>query len=122
MLDDTARRDYRRRIEQLRADLDSADAAGDAERAARAQDEMDRLVAELSAAHGLAGRARTFADERERARTAVQKAIRRAIARIGEAAPDLAGQLTAGVQTGLVCRFDPTGGLPARWDVRMPPS
>ena len=99
------------------AELDAADAAGDADRAERAQAELDRLLAELTAATGLAGRSRTFADDRERARTAVQKAIRRAIARIGEQAPGLADQLTASVQTGLVCRFDPTAGLPARWDV-----
>jgi tetratricopeptide (TPR) repeat protein len=120
VLDDDARRDYRRRMEHLRAELDAADAAGDPQRATRAQDELDRLMAELAASTGLGGRARTFADGRERARTAVQKAIRRAVARIGESTPVLGELLAASVQTGLVCRFDPVEGLPREWQVEGP--
>ncbi len=117
VLDAAARRDYRRRVERLRDELDAADAAGDARRSASAQDEHDRLVDELAANTGLGGRVRNFADGRERARTAVQKAIRRAVARIGENAPTLGAKLAASVQTGLVCRFDPVAGLPENWRV-----
>jgi hypothetical protein len=77
-------------------------------------------MAELAASTGLGGRARTFADGRERARTAVQKAIRRAVARIGESTPVLGELLAASVQTGLVCRFDPVEGLPREWQVEGP--
>jgi hypothetical protein len=86
-------------------------------RAERAQAELDQLVAQLTSSTGLAGRARTFADGRERARTAVQKAIRRAISRIGETAPTLGAGPAASVQTGLVCRFDPVAGVPEKWQV-----
>jgi hypothetical protein len=47
----------------------------------------------------------------------VQKAIRRAVARIGESTPVLGELLAASVQTGLVCRFDPVEGLPREWQV-----
>ncbi len=117
VLDGDARRAYRLRIEQLRGELDAADAAGDAARAERAQAELDQLVSALGAATGLGGRARTFADGRERARTAVQKAIRRAVARIAEGAPVLGGALSTSIQTGLVCRYDPAAGAPEKWHV-----
>ncbi|HVU93443.1 MAG TPA: hypothetical protein VHC23_14510, partial [Jatrophihabitans sp.] len=116
--DGTARAAYAARVRTLRAELDAADAAGDADRARRAQAELDAVLAELGAATGLGGRSRTFADGRERARTAVQKAIRRAVARIGESAPELAAALGASLQTGLVCRYEPVAGAPERWVVR----
>jgi len=117
VLDPAARAAYRRRVDELQADLDAADAAGDPERARRAQAELDAILTELGVATGLGGRARTFADGRERARTAVQKALRRAIARIAETAPELGAALTASVQTGLVCRYEPVDGAPEAWTV-----
>jgi hypothetical protein len=61
----------------------------------------------LGRAAGLAGRSRTFVDDAERARTAVAKAIRRAIDRVGRTEPALADRLRDQVRTGLVCCFIP---------------
>ena len=85
VLDDRAKATYRRRIEELQHEVDDADACADLERAARARAELDQFVAELARATGFAGRGRSFADEAERARVAVRKAIKRAVAMITEA-------------------------------------
>ena len=53
----------------------------------RLQNELDELLAHLRAAVGLGGRSRRFDDATERARTSVQKAIRRAIGAIGRDCP-----------------------------------
>jgi len=62
VLDDRARAEYRRRVEELRAEIEDAQDAGNAERAARARLELDWLIDELSRTTGLAGRGRAFDD------------------------------------------------------------
>ena len=57
LLDDEARAEYRRRLEDLRDTLAEAESFGDAARAARAREEIDFLGAELGRAVGL-GRSR----------------------------------------------------------------
>ena len=67
VLDDAAKAAYRRRIEELRAEVDDAESCADLVRAERARDELDRVVDEIGRATGLAGRTRAFTDEAERA-------------------------------------------------------
>jgi hypothetical protein len=105
MLDPTARRAYRERVAALEEDIDDADRCADLERAARSRAELDRLIEELAAATGLAGRSRSFGREAERARVSVQKAIRRALSRITEADPGLGEELSVRVVTGANCVF-----------------
>jgi tetratricopeptide (TPR) repeat protein len=69
------------------------------------QEELDTLTQELAAAMGLNGRVRTFADVPERARTAVRKAVKRAIAQITAANPIVGQHLTTHIETGAVCRY-----------------
>jgi hypothetical protein len=64
------------------------------------------------------GRSRRFDDTSERARTSVQKAIRRAITAIGRNCPQLGALLAESVKTGYTCRYEPVPDAPARWDVR----
>jgi hypothetical protein len=104
-LDQVAVRDYRRRLVQLRAQIDESDAADDLERAARARTEHDWLVHELEAAAGLSGRVRPFADDTERARIAVTKAIHRALDRLEAADAAIGAEVRSRVQTGQRCRF-----------------
>jgi hypothetical protein len=69
------------------------------------QEELEALTHELTRALGLGGRSRAFADVPERARTAVRKAIKRAIGQIS-AANSLVGQhLAERIETGSVCRY-----------------
>jgi hypothetical protein len=105
VLDDRARAAYRRRIEELQREIDDADACADLERAARARAELDQLVAELARATGFGGRGRCFADEAERARVAVRKAIKRALASIIEVEPVLGGEIASRVVTGTRCVY-----------------
>jgi hypothetical protein len=105
VLDDQARVAYRRRIEELRAEVDDAEACADLARAAKARDELDRFVEELARSTGFAGRSRSFVGNAERARTSVHKAIKRALAVIAEADPRLGDVLGSRVVTGMRCVY-----------------
>src|SRR5262249_58178022 len=89
VLDDQAKKDYGRRLEELEEDLEEAREWGDTERTARLSDEIDLLTQELAHAVGLRGRDRTFSSPAERARISVTKAIKTAIKLIDKHCPDL---------------------------------
>lgn len=110
VLDDTARAAYRRRIDELRASIDDADDDADLERAARARWELEQVLGELKRVTGLGGRSRAFADSAERARTSVQKAIRRAVAAVAERDAVLGRRLEQSIVTGTRCVYLPTTG------------
>jgi hypothetical protein len=93
--------------EDLRDQLEEAEALGDLGRAERAREELDALARELSRAFGLGGRSRRAGAAAERARTAVQRRVRDAIRRIGEHAPELAEHLDHAVRTGTFCAYRP---------------
>ena len=107
VLDQTAIREYRRRLSQLRTDIDELTARGDTRRVAEARAEQDWLIAALSGASGLGDRVRRFTDDPERARIAVGKAIRRAIDRIAEADAVIGENLRGRVRTGVRCSYWP---------------
>src|SRR5579875_147089 len=113
VLDATARRAYRRRLQAVTAALEAADRAA----AARAEAERQALLRELRGAAGLGGRARKVAPEAERARVNVTRTLRAAIDRIAVAAPGAAAHLRASIRTGGCCRYDPAPGGPQRWRV-----
>jgi tetratricopeptide (TPR) repeat protein len=115
ILDAKAKEAYRRRLEELQDELDEAEGWGDPERAARASGEMDFLARELAAAIGLGGRDRRAPSDAERARVNVTKAIKTAIARIGEHSPELAHHLASTIRTGTFCSYVPDPRLPANW-------
>ncbi|WP_432976469.1 hypothetical protein [Dactylosporangium sp. CA-233914] len=104
VLDHEAMRRYRSRVAELREEIEST---SDDRRAAVAQRESDALLAELAGSVGIGGRSRRFVDNAERARVAVGKAIRRAIARIEEADADLGRHLRETVHTGRQCSYRP---------------
>ncbi len=107
VLDEAAIAAYRRRARDLDADIAAAEADADLARAERLRDERDVLVEEVSSAVGLGGRPRAFASAGERARTAVRKAIKRAIDTITGLDQDLGVRLGAEVETGTTCRYTP---------------
>jgi hypothetical protein len=106
VLDDAAIREYRTRLKRLDAELERLDPDGD--RAAAAHEERDWLLAQLASASGLGGRIRSFSDQPERARVAVGKAIRRALARVAEADATLGDHLRQAVHTGVRCSYWPS--------------
>ena len=115
LLDPTAKAAYRRRLAEIDDDLDQARAAGDTERAAQATAERDFLIRELARAFGLSGVARRAASAPERARASVTRAVRHAMARIGQHHPELAEHLRRTIRTGTYCAYLPDPRAPAGW-------
>lgn len=115
VLDTEARRAYRERIEELAAELAEAERFNDPERAARYREELELLRTELARGEGLGGRERAAGSTSERARQAVTKALKSALARIAAESPSLSRHLASTVRTGTYCRYDPDPRLPIIW-------
>ncbi|MEV6238440.1 hypothetical protein [Lentzea sp. NPDC051838] len=98
VLDSSARTAYLARVRDLRARADEDP---------RAQAELEALLDHLERETGLGGRTRNFAGPAERARTAVRKAIRRAIDAIAVTEPSTADALRSSVTTGYRCSYRP---------------
>jgi hypothetical protein len=106
LLDAAAIGEYRDRLRQLDEQLGQSGDRTQAD-AGQAQAERDWLVAQLANATGLHGRTRAFPDEGERARVAVGKAIRRALARVADADAVIGAHLRQSVHTGRFCSYWP---------------
>lgn len=116
VLDDTAKAQYRARLDALATDIAAADELGHSERASRLADERDALIHELAAATGLGGRARRLGDETERARKTVGARLRDTLARIDRVHPALGAHLRAAVRMGTTCSYTPAE--PTSWRLR----
>jgi tetratricopeptide (TPR) repeat protein len=107
LLDDTAIDAYRRRVRDLDRAINDAETHDDQLKAQRLRSERDAVAEELMRAMGLGGRIRGFASSPERARTAVRKAIKRALDVISDHDPVLGGELRTAITTGTSCRYLP---------------
>jgi hypothetical protein len=115
VLDAQARSDYRRRLEDLRAELEEATGWGDTGSAARLSEEIEFLTEEISAAYGVGGRVRKAGDVGDRARKAVTSRIRETIARIAREHPTLGRHLENAIHTGIFCSYQPDRSVD--WEV-----
>src|SRR5262249_55960727 len=92
ILDEQAKRDYRRRILELNEELNELSERGnrnllgdrDYQRRAEVESELDALTRQLAQAVGMFGRDRRSGSAAERARLNVTRAIRAAIQKISE--------------------------------------
>jgi tetratricopeptide (TPR) repeat protein len=109
--DSRARAEYRTRLQSLRDEADEAERFNDPLRASRAREEM-ATIAEQLGGRALHARLRQGSD---RARLAVTKAIRYAIAKVDRVNPHLGRVLTATIKTGSCCRYQPDPQRPIRW-------
>jgi len=116
MLDEQAKAQYRRRIDELREELAEAKSLGQVDRAERAEAEIDALTSELSRAVGLGGRNRRAASSSERARQSVTHAIKLAIEKVGENHSPLAAILSRRVKTGIFCAYNPDLEIRLDWE------
>jgi hypothetical protein len=117
VLDARARAEFRRRLDDLDADVAEARAHHDLGRLDRAEAERDALLDELRRATGLAGKDRGLGTSTvERARKAVTARLRDSIRRIEAALPELGAHLDRSIVTGHHCRYQPTE--PLSWDVK----
>jgi len=107
MLDEQARRQYRLRLESLRAELEEAEGINDLAGAEAAREEIEQLTSELSRAFGLGGRARRSGSSVERARVNVQRRLKHALERISRECPSAGRHLDWAVRTGSFCSYQP---------------
>src|SRR6185503_9533396 len=116
LLDDRAKATYRRRLEELRAELDAAKAAGRVALAEAAEREITSLTAELTRAIGLHGRTRRAASTAERARQSVTKTARAVVERIRQGDAALGDLLSRCIRTGTFCAYEPDPDAPIAWE------
>jgi hypothetical protein len=115
VLDDTARRDYERRIRELQEELEEAEHDHDLARAYKSQVELDALIDHLTAALGTGGKTRTAGGTVERARSAVTHRIRAAIRQLDKLNPNLGRHLRHAINTGTYCSYRPEH--PTTWRI-----
>src|SRR5216683_188732 len=116
MLDDQAKAAYRRRLSELREELEGAKELGNVERAEQAEREIDALTRELSRAVGLGGRNRRAASASERARQTITKTIKAVVERIAQSDATLAALLSRCIKTGTFCSYQPDPDFPIAWE------
>jgi len=117
ILDAEAKRQYKRRLGDLRAELEEAEGFHDIGRAASIRHEIDQLAAQLSAAVGLGDRDRTFASSEERARQTVTKGIKAVLQKLQRINPALGHHLSTHIRTGSWCAYRPDPERPIDWAV-----
>jgi hypothetical protein len=116
MVDEQAKVAYRRRLAELREELEEAKELGNVERAERAEQELHALTRELSRAVGLGGRSRRAGSASERARQSVTKTIKAVMDRIGQSDAALRDIFSRCIKTGNFCSYQPDPNLPIAWE------
>jgi len=115
ILDQQARREYKRRLAELREELEEAERHNDSGRARRNREEIDAITEQLAAALGIGNRHRRSGSGAERARTNVRNSITNAMKGIRKHNQTLWTHLDRSIKTGLACRYAPEQ-LPA-WEL-----
>ena len=116
MLDAQAKVAYRRRLAELREELEGAKEQGNVERAEHAEQEIDALTSELSRAVGLGGRDRRAMSASERARQSISKTIKSVLDRIAQSDATLGDLLSRCIRTGTFCSYQPDPDFPIAWE------
>lgn len=112
--DARAKAEYRRRLDDLRDELDEAERFNDPVRASKAREELDFISTELTSAYGLHGPRRSV-EPVERIRKAVGNRIRVALARLRTEHPALWRHLSSSITTGSFCSYNPDP--PTTWEL-----
>ncbi|HEY3900454.1 MAG TPA: hypothetical protein VGM54_17735 [Chthoniobacter sp.] len=115
ILDPQAKAECKRRLGELRQEMEEAERFNDRHRAAKANAEREVILQHLVSAVGLGGRDRKTSSDAERARSAVTKRIKKAIQKIAKAIPPLGHHLTVRIKTGYFCSYKPHPDHPVAW-------
>jgi hypothetical protein len=107
LLDNQAKKEYKKRLDELRKELEEAKEFHNIEQADRVQEEIEAIEDALTAAFGLGGRARKGSDSNERARKTISKAISRTLALIKENDLALWRHLENALNVGLFPSYNP---------------
>jgi tetratricopeptide (TPR) repeat protein len=116
-LDPQAKAAYKRRIDDLREEIEEAARFNDPGRAERAQEELDFITREIAGAVGLGGRDRKKASNAERARVNVTKRVKETIGKIAADAPRLGRHLSISVKTGTFLSYGEEDADLPDWDI-----
>jgi tetratricopeptide (TPR) repeat protein len=116
-IDPQARDDYRRRRDELRAELEEARHQNDPGRAETARHELELLTNELNAVVGRGGRARKKHAHGERARSLVTKHLRGGLDLIRRHDAGLGEHLDRSIRTGAFCAYLPDPEDKPRWEL-----
>jgi hypothetical protein len=116
MIDEEAKAAYRRRVSELRDELEEAKARGNVQHAEQAEPEIDALTTELSRAVGLGGRNRRAGSASERARQSIAKTIKSVLARIAQSDAALGDIFSRCIKTGAFCSYQPDPNFPIAWE------
>jgi hypothetical protein len=121
LLDEPARAAYATRARELAEDLSEAQDQADLGRAEMLKVELDMIIEQLEAATGLHA-PRHFANSAERARTAVRKALKRAIDEIATTNNTIGRALHSTITTGSQCSYMPDPTDPIAWTTDSRPT
>jgi hypothetical protein len=91
----------------LHADLDEAERSHDVARSTHIQEEMDAIMAELTAVYGAGTYARAADEATEKVRKAVANRIRAVLAKLQPLHPPLWQHLFTSLKTGTFCTYHP---------------
>ncbi len=119
MLDSQAKHAYKRRLSELKEELEDQQERGNDTRAAEIESEISFLVREISRAVGLGGRDRRAGSAAERARLNVTRAIKTALQKISEHQAELGALLDRSVRTGLFCCYIADPHVPISWQFSL---
>jgi hypothetical protein len=115
MVDRETRSSIKLRIEDLQDQIEEAEANADPERGARAREELDQLLEEVSKVIRPDGSSRAHTDDTEKARLNVRRAIHSAIEKIREQDPSLGHHLDHDIRTGTYCSYQPDPATAPDW-------
>lgn len=115
VLDAPAKAAYKRRLEDLRDQLDEATRFNDVDRMHQLRTEMEFITHELARAVGLGGRNRRAASQAERARLNVTRAIKAVVKRITARDPQVGRMLATTIKTGMFCSHVPDPHRHIQW-------
>lgn len=107
VFDDTARKNYKKRILELQHDIQLAEAQNDQSNYVQLQEEYEKVISHLKASVGLRGKTRRTGDPVEKVRSAVTLRIRGAIQKIKASHPELGRHFHLAVRTGTFCLYEP---------------
>jgi hypothetical protein len=107
VLDDEAKKAYRRRLNELVEELDEAEKNNDLGRISHLQADKHALEEEMKHASGAFGRDRRIASVKKQERDAVRAAIKRCLKTIEEKHADLGRHLRNSLTISTLCRYSP---------------
>ncbi len=110
-LDDQTLQEYKKRIEDLKEDIEEAERNNNLAAAANAREELQFLESQISAAFGLRGEPRPVGSPTENARKSVSEAIRRALKNIRSMDSHLGNHLTNSIKTGVYVYYSPESAV-----------